>query len=182
MRLAKTWLFVFSIALALLSTNALRAADPPWLRAESPVYEWVLPRLADAPWDLAPPALVDQLAAMTDPPALTLIPRRMPKRFNGRELGDDPPEVLVHPDDARPAGITDGDVVEVASETGRLRLTARVTDAIHAGVVSISHGWTDANVNVLVSSHDLDPLTGMPRSSGTAVSLQRVDDEAGTYA
>ena len=98
---------------------------------------------------------------MTDPPALTLIPRRMPKRFNGRALGDDRPEVLVHPEDASAAGITDGDVVEVASETGRLRLTARVTDAIHAGAVSISHGWTDANVNVLVSSHDLDPLTGM---------------------
>jgi anaerobic selenocysteine-containing dehydrogenase len=133
----------------------------------------VLPRLADAPWDLAPPALVDQLAAMTDPPALTLIPRRMPKRFNGRALGNDAPEVLVHPDDARAAGITDGDVVSVESETGRLRLPARVTDAIPAGVVSISHGWTDANVNVLISSHDLDPLTGMPRSSGTAVSLQR---------
>jgi anaerobic selenocysteine-containing dehydrogenase len=161
--------------------HALRTANPPWLRAESPVYEWVLPRLADAPWDLAPTALVEQLAAMTDPPPLTLIPRRMPKRFNGRALGDDQPEVLVHPDDARAAGITDGDVVAVASDTGRLRLTARVTDAIHAGVVSISHGWTDANVNVLVSSRDLDPLTGMPRSSGTAVSLQRVD-EAGTYA
>ncbi len=29
--------------------QALRAADPPWLRAESPVYEWVLPRLAPLP-------------------------------------------------------------------------------------------------------------------------------------
>jgi anaerobic selenocysteine-containing dehydrogenase len=98
----------------------------------------------------------------------------MPKRFNGRELGDDRPEVLVHPDDARAAGIADGDAVEVASETGRLCLTARVTDTMPPGVVSISHGWADANVNVLISSRDLDPLTGMPRSSGTAVSLHRV--------
>jgi len=155
--------------------DALRAADPPWLTAESPVYDWVLPRLTDAPWDLAPAPLVDQLAAMTDPPALTLIPRRMPKRFNGRDLGTDRPEVLVHPDDARAAGIGTNDVVEVASETGRLRIAARVTDAIPRGVVSISHGWADANVNVLISSRDLDPLTGMPRSSGTSVSLQRVD-------
>jgi len=154
------------------TVDALRAADPPWLTAASPVHNWVLPRLANAPWDLAPAALVAQLAAMSDPPALTLIPRRMPKRFNGRELGDDPPAVLVHPDDARAAGIADGDVVAVASETGELRIAARVTDTIAPGAVSLSHGWADANVNVLISSHDLDPLTGMPRSSGTAVSLR----------
>ena len=85
----------------------------------------------------------------------------MPKRFNGRDLGTDRPEVLVHPDDARAAGIGTNDVVEVASETGRLRIAARVTDAIPRGVVSISHGWAEANVNVLISSRDLDPLTGM---------------------
>jgi anaerobic selenocysteine-containing dehydrogenase len=155
--------------------DALRAAEPPWLRAESPVHDWVVPRLPDAPWDLAPAALVEQLTAMADPPALTLIPRRMPKRFNGRALGDDRPEILVHPDDAREACIVDGDLVDVTSETGRLRLTARVTESIRPGAVSISHGWTDANVNVLISSVELDPLTGMPRSSGTAVSLHRVE-------
>jgi len=155
--------------------DALRAADPPWLRAASPVYDWVVPRLPDAPWDLAPTALVEQLAALVDPPALTLIPRRMPKRFNGRELGDDQPEILVHPSDARAAGVVDGALVEVSSETGRLRLAARVTDSIHPGAVSISHGWSDANVNLLISSRDLDPLTGMPRSSGTAVSLQPIE-------
>jgi anaerobic selenocysteine-containing dehydrogenase len=159
--------------------DGLRAADPPWLTAPSPVYEWVLPRLGDAPWDLAPVPLVDQLAAIAVTPTstptsmLTLIPRRMPKRFNGRDLGDDRPEVLVHPDDARAAGVADGDEVEVVSETGRLRLRARMTDTIPPGVVSISHGWVDANVNTLISSRDLDPLTGMPRSSGTAVSLRR---------
>jgi len=119
----------------------------------------------------------DQLAALSGEvaPALTLIPRRMPKRFNGRELGDDQPEILVHPSDARASGVVDGALVEVSSETGRLRLAARVTDSIHPGAVSISHGWSDANVNLLISSRDLDPLTGMPRSSGTAVSLQPIE-------
>ena len=87
------------------------------------------------------------------------------------ELGDDVPEVLVHPDDAHAAGISDGDVVEVTSGTGRLRVAARITDAIAPGAVSISHGWAGANVNGLISSDDLDPLTGMPRSSGTTVVL-----------
>jgi hypothetical protein len=39
-------------------------------------------------------------------------------------------------------------------------------------VVSITHGWADANVNRLISSRDLDPLTGMPRMSGTAVTIR----------
>ena len=54
-------------------------------------------------------------------------------------------------------------------------MAARVTETMRPGVVSISHGWAEANVNLLISSRDLDPLTGMPRSSGTAVSLHRVE-------
>jgi len=155
--------------------GALRAADPPWLVAPSPVYDWVLPHLADAPWDLAPGPLVAQLATLADPPPLVLVPRRLPKRFNGRPLTtDDRPEVLVHPDDARAAGIVDGAAVEVTSATGSLTLPARLSEALRPGAVSITHGWADTNVNVLVSSRDLDPLTGMPRMSGTAVSLRAV--------
>jgi anaerobic selenocysteine-containing dehydrogenase len=153
--------------------RALRAADPPWLTAPSPVHDWVLPQLPAAPWDLAPAPLVEQLVGLPDPPPLVLVPRRLPKRFNGRALGTEGgPEVLVHPDDARAAGITDGDRVEITSATGSLVLPARISNALRPGAVSINHGWTDANVNVLVSSRDLDPLTGMPRMSGTAVSLR----------
>jgi anaerobic selenocysteine-containing dehydrogenase len=153
---------------------ALRGADPPWLTAPSPVHDWVGPRLPDAPWDLAPTPLVDQLAALDDPPPLVLIPRRMPKRFNGRPLDtDDRPEVLVHPDDAAAAEVADGDLVEVTTDTGSLVVAARLTDSLRPGVVSITHGWADANVNRLISSRDLDPLTGMPRMSGTAVTLRR---------
>ena len=157
--------------------RALRAADPPWLTASSPVYDWVVPHLADTPWDLAPGPLVEQLAALADPPPLVLVPRRLPKRFNGRPLtSDDHAEVLVHPDDARAAGIVDGALVEVTSATGSLTLPARLSESLRPGALSINHGWTDANVNVLVSSRDLDPLTGMPRMSGTAVSLRPAGD------
>ena len=53
-------------------------------------------------------------------------------------------------------------------------VSPRGVSANSPGAVSISHGWADTNVNRLISSDDLDPLTGMPRSSGTAVSLERV--------
>jgi hypothetical protein len=54
-----------------------------------------------------------------------------------------------------------------------LLLPVCVTEATRAGSVSIAHGWADCNVNVLISSRVLDPLTGMPRMSGTAVSVRR---------
>jgi len=158
------------------TTGALREADPPWLTEPGPVHDWVVPRLADAPWDLAPAPLVEQLAGLGDPPPLVLVPRRMPKRFNGRPLGvDERAELLVHPDDAGAAGIADGELVEVTSATGSLTVPARYVETLRPGAVSISHGWAGANVNRLVSSRDLDPLTGMPRMSGTAVTLRRVD-------
>lgn len=161
------------------TTAALRAADPPWLIAPTPVHGWVLPRLADAPWDLAPAPLVAQLAALGAPPPLVLIPHRLPKRFNGRPLSTtDRPALLLHPDDARTAGIVEGDLVEVTSATGSLTLPARIAPGLTSGALSITHGFADANVNRLISSRDLDPLTGMPRMSGTAVTIRRAAQPA----
>ena len=86
----------------------------------------------------------------------------------------DQPEAVMHPVDASPHGIVDGDLVEVASATGAVNLRAKVTDTICPGTVSIPHGWAEANVNLLVSSDDIDALTGMPVQSGTAVRLRPV--------
>ena len=38
----------------------------------------------------------------------------------------------------------------------------------------IPHGWGTANVNTLVDSTDLDPLTGMPVLSGTELRIRVV--------
>jgi anaerobic selenocysteine-containing dehydrogenase len=155
--------------------HALREADPPWLEAPSPVHGWVDARLPRGRWDLAPRDLVTQLGMLEPPAALVVTPRRQPKRLNGRAIREgDRPEVLLHPDDAALAGVVDGDVVEVTSDAGSLRVQARVTEATRAGTASIAHGWADCNVNVLISSRRLDPLTGMPRMSGTAVTVRPV--------
>lgn len=155
---------------------ALQASDLPWAVAPTPEPGWVEPRLPTGRWDLAPTALVEQLAAdpvATDgPPPLVLIPRRQPKRLNGTTMRQgDRADILVHPDDAAAAGIADGDEVEVASAAGALRVVATVTDAIRQGAVSIAHGWADVNVNTLIDSETVDPLTGMPVMSGTPVTI-----------
>jgi anaerobic selenocysteine-containing dehydrogenase len=145
-------------------------------RAVAPaVHGWVQAHLPYGVWNLAPVRLAEQLAAATDPPALQLAPRRQTRRMNGIEYrAGDAPDAVIHPTDAAADHIADGDLVDVTTATGSLRLTARVTDSVSPGTVSVPHGWGQANVNVLVDSNDLDPLTGMPVLSGTAVQLRKV--------
>jgi anaerobic selenocysteine-containing dehydrogenase len=155
--------------------DALRHADTHWLVDDSPVFGWVDERLPNGSWDLAPERLVGLLPALDAPAPLVVTPRRQPKRFNGVDVrGGDRPDVLLHPDDAAGAGVADGDLVEVTSAAGTLVTRAVVSEATSRGAASLAHGWPEVNVNLLVSSTLLDPTTGMPHQSGTAVSVRRV--------
>lgn len=153
----------------------LRAADGPVV--EPPVYGWAESRLPKGRWDLAPELFVAQLAGLDRRPALTLTPRRQLRHMNAVHYREgDEPRVLLHPDDATANGIADGDLVEIASATGSLRLPAEVTAANARGSVSVPHGWAGSNVNQLTSRTDIDILTGMPLLSGTAVTVAVVAD------
>ncbi|MCB0165480.1 MAG: molybdopterin-dependent oxidoreductase [Anaerolineae bacterium] len=51
------------------------------------------------------------------------------------------PRLALHPDDADPRDINDGDQVRVFNDRGEVMLRARVGDHIRAGVVSMPSGW-----------------------------------------
>jgi anaerobic selenocysteine-containing dehydrogenase len=125
-------------------------------------------------WRLAPAQLLAQFAGLSpgEPGCLRLIPRRQKHHVNSQltYLGDRP-EVLLHPDDATAAGLTDGAAVIVRSQAGELVATARVDPGMRRGAVSVPHGYSDANVNRLTSHLEADPLTGMARYSGIPVSV-----------
>lgn len=123
-------------------------------------------------WRLAPPLLVDQLAALEPPPPLVMVPRRQRKKLNGQlDFLGEPAEILIHPDDGAVAGVISGAPVTVRSDNGELTGVAKIDDTIRRGAVSIPHGHHDANVNRLTSKDDIDVVTGMVRYSGIAVSL-----------
>ncbi len=123
-------------------------------------------------WRLAPRVLVDQLHALREPAPLVLVPRRQMRRLNAQlDFLGETAEIVVHPDDAAAAGVSDGQRLIVRSEHGELTGVARVDASVRRGAVSVPHGHAGANVNLLTSKDDIDLVTGMTRYSGVPVSL-----------
>lgn len=126
-------------------------------------------------WRLAPPQLVAQLAALAEPPALCLVPRRQKRHVNSQFFLGEPAEIMLSPHDAASAGVTDGEQVIVRSANGELAGTARVDPDMRRGAVSVPHGHAEANVNLLTSHRQADLLTGMALYSGIPVTLHPVE-------
>lgn len=97
--------------------------------------------------------------------------------------------VEIHPEDAARLGIADGELVEVRSESGAIRIKAKVTAGIAPGVVGISHhfGHTQygttargrgANPNWVITCFE-DRLGGMVAYNDTLVAVEKVGPAAG---
>ncbi len=76
------------------------------------------------------------------------------------------PVAELHPADAAKYGIVDGQHMIVETKEGSLRLLARVSPDIVERVISVPHGWAEANVNELVHTGLLDPILGCPEDKG----------------
>ncbi len=73
------------------------------------------------------------------------------------------PLIWIYPDDAQARGISDGDETIVRSPEGSIKVRAKITTGIQAGVVIIDFGWGNpwdggANVNILTSDDARDPV------------------------
>jgi anaerobic selenocysteine-containing dehydrogenase len=72
------------------------------------------------------------------------------------------PIAEINSDRAEDVGIGNGDMVLIESPEGRIRLKAKLTQDIHPYVVSIQHGWKEANANMLTSDEVRDPVSAYP--------------------
>jgi len=88
------------------------------------------------------------------------------------------PFVELHPDDAKPLGVDDGDSVEIRSRRGRAVLPAVVTDRVRAGACFAPMHWNDLfgdDLCINALTHDAtDPLSLQPELKCCAVALTRV--------
>jgi anaerobic selenocysteine-containing dehydrogenase len=151
--------------------------------------------------ELAPPYItadVPRLAARLDrhDDGLVLVSRRH-LRSNNSWLhnverlvrGRDRCTLLVHPDDAARAGLTDGARAEVRSEAGALEVAVQVSDEMMPGVVSLPHGWghdkpdtrlavarahAGVNNNVLAPGRLTDPVSNNAVVNGIPVAVRPV--------
>jgi ferredoxin-nitrate reductase len=84
----------------------------------------------------------------------------------------------LHPADAAPRDISDGDLVEVASARGTCRVRARLTPGIRSGVCFLPMHWgpllggAEGRANAVVSER-LDPVSKEPDLKYSAVEVRR---------
>ena len=84
--------------------------------------------------------------------------------------------------------ISDGDTVEVSTQSGSVEVPAKVTNDIRPGVVSMPHGWgrklfhpeaktevelQGASDNLLTDNAELEAFTGMPIYNSIPCSVRR---------
>ena len=90
------------------------------------------------------------------------------------ELGEN--DLLMHPSDASPRGIVNGDPVEVFNDRGRLTIKARVAEEIRPGVVRMGHaGWEKwGNTSLLTSDRLTAGYGENPTNNTCLVEVRRV--------
>jgi len=74
----------------------------------------------------------------------------------------------IHPDDALKLGITDGDLISVASERGKIEAPVNITDKTSPGLAFMAFHWKESPVNVLTNAA-LDPVAKIPEFKVSAV-------------
>ena len=93
---------------------------------------------------------VDHLHALREPAPLVLVPRPQLRRLNAQlEFLGEAAEIIVHPNDAAGAGVSDDQRLIVSSAHHELTGVARVDASVRRGAVSVPHGHAGANVNLL---------------------------------
>lgn len=72
------------------------------------------------------------------------------------------PMVDINVSDAEQLGVKKGDVVEIQTKTGSVRIKVNPSVKIRKGDVQLYHGYTEANANDLIGSRHTDPYSGYP--------------------
>jgi anaerobic selenocysteine-containing dehydrogenase len=86
------------------------------------------------------------------------------------------PEVEIHPEDAAKLGIRDKERVRITSEIGSLDIQAQIVHKteILPGVLQITHGWDEANVNLITYDLINDPISGFPLLKAIPVRVEKI--------
>lgn len=138
-------------------------------------------------------SLQDELKSKVSPSTLLLVGRRHLRSNNSwmhnvaaLAKGPDRSFLEIHPDDAHARQIADGAAVHISSRKGAIQVTARITDSVKPGVITLPHGhdhrdngtrmtiaarMSGANFNALTDEDEWDSLSGIAVLNGIAVEV-----------
>jgi len=83
----------------------------------------------------------------------------------------------IHPDSAARYGLADGDWARVTSPRGSIEIRIKATERIREDVVSLLHGWEEANANLLTDDQACDPVLSCPSLRAALCRIEKVGDE-----
>ncbi len=86
------------------------------------------------------------------------------------------PLVEINPEQANKLGISDGEAVALESPKGSITLKAEITPDIPPDVLSIQHGWEEANANILTAHDPHDPISGYPGLKTTPCRVRKIGE------
>lgn len=86
------------------------------------------------------------------------------------------PTCEINPEDGKRLGLKEGDSVELYSPYGSIRVKVKYTHKIKPGVIMMLHGYTEANVNLLIGRDHLDPYSGFPGFKGMRCNIRNVQE------
>jgi anaerobic selenocysteine-containing dehydrogenase len=89
------------------------------------------------------------------------------------------PEVEVHPSDAAALGVGDGDLVRITSPIGSVEVPVKVMapNEIPVGCLQVTHGWAEANINLVTHDDRFDPISGFPLMKSVEVRVEKVQGD-----
>ena len=84
------------------------------------------------------------------------------------------PTLEIHPTTANQYGISEGEMAEVRSPFGKIRLKASLTRKMLPDTIHISQGWEEANVNELTGTENADSISGFPNLKSMRCNIQKL--------
>lgn len=84
------------------------------------------------------------------------------------------PIAEIHPDTAQEYGITNGEMMAIATRMGEIKMKVKTTEDLAPQIVSIPHGWSEANANLLTELEPRDPITGYTQLKALLCRIKKI--------
>jgi len=86
------------------------------------------------------------------------------------------PTADISVEDAKQAHIQEGDLIEILTKKGAITVKAHPTHRVLKGVIFFYHGYSEADVNLLMSGSHVDPYTGFPAYNSTRCGMRKKEE------